>query len=124
MSIYDKSIESTINLIGCHLLAQLWNKNKPVRTATTDKTVGLSCWLEVEENHFNYVQSAFWKTILYHRELYISSGVGSGGSILDSPHYVRADCQAPENSVLHHLLHHQKLTSEDKTNFYRRLLNR
>ena len=70
----------------------------------------------------NYVQSGFWKTILHHRELYIPCV--ESGSILDSPHYVKAHCEAPENSVLHHLLQHQKLTSEDKTNFYRRLLNR
>ena len=73
--------------------------------------------------HISLIQTRFWKNILHQRELYIKCQ-DSGGSVLDSPSFVRPEIDVRENSVLHYLLHHLKLTSEDKTNYYNRLLNR
>ena len=71
------------------------------------------------------IQLRFWRHLLHQRETYMArSDVSESGGVLESPHFMRADSQARDNPVLQHLLHHLALTSEDKTNYYSRLLSR
>ena len=124
LSVWDKSVESTLNMVYSLILAQLWDKPTSPTPGGSDKWVGVRLSdFYYDKLSFIFVQSQFWRNIIYQRELYIKCQEVRG-SVLETPHFVRSESEARENQVLHYLLQHLKLTSEDKTNYYKRLLNR